>query len=46
MLNKQNIGLPFCNYNLGGIVCVLQTQNKTQTPFKVYAEVFYIIPDE
>jgi hypothetical protein len=26
------IGLPFCNYNRGGIVCVLQTQ----TPFKVY----------
>jgi hypothetical protein len=36
MLNKQNIGLPFCIYNRGGIVCVLQTQTKTQTPFKVY----------
>ena len=32
MLNKQNIGLLFCNYNRGGIVRVLQTQ----TPFKVY----------
>ena len=36
MLNKQNIGLPFCNYNRGGIVCVLQTKTKTETPFKVY----------
>jgi hypothetical protein len=24
MLNKQNIGLPFCNYNRGGIICVLR----------------------
>ena len=36
ILNKQNIGWPFCNYNRRGIVCVLQTQTKTQTPFKVY----------
>ena len=30
MLIKQNIGLPFCNYNRGGIVYVLQV-DKVET---------------
>ena len=37
---KKNV--PFCNYNRGDIVYVLQTQ----TPYKVHRQVFHIIPDE